>query len=985
MNPRSDDASTMPAAGAADGRLAFARFACWLCLIAPALVTVLILSQGQMFRLAGPMVFFFSGGAGLWLIRTGRHGAAFRVLTFGSWLATVVALSYTGGLRGNAIAALPIIIMFSAWLAGIRTMLLLGAMTIAVLFGYALIDINGLLPVRFEPPILQRAFILSIIVLAATALGYFATRTLLAQMKALADSRGELEFKVASLAKREAELSLLTESVPAMIVRYDREGVCRFANSAYARFHGLPLNAILGRHVREVLGTTAYAVIAADLDRVLAGEQVRKTIARENAAGETRTLALESVPDYDQDGQVAGWYTLIRDVTESERAGNALRHIIEGTARATGTAFFRALARNLAQATGLRCAMVAEVLPDRRHARAIAYWTGEDFREGAVYLLADAPCQHVVNEGEACFPDRVAELFPLDKPLAAQGIRGYYGVRLEARDGTPLGVLVVMDGAPIRSRAEVASLVSVFAARAAAELERIRADAELQRSSERFSKVFATSPIPIAISSLAEGRYADVNPAYEGTFGWKREEVLGRTSLDIHLWPSAEERQRWVALLSATQRAQDFETVLLTRAGDPLSVLVSAEILELEGVPHIINFVHDQTQRKRAEDAKHTALERFEAIFQNTPNVAIQGYDARYTLMHWNRASETLYGLPAREAIGLDTRALLRHAPETAAKLEAAIDAVFASGQPAEPGEWRIPFPDGREIWVLSTLFPVFSGGAVVEVFFMDVDITDMKRSAEAVGRLNVELEARVATRTAELAALNKELESFSYTVSHDLRAPLRSIDGFGRLLEQDYADRLDDAGRDYILRMRRAAQRLAQLIDDLLELTRLDRADIRPAEIDLSALAAEIVEELRQGAPQRRIGVSIETGLVARGDPQLVRIVLQNLLDNAWKYTGKVEDARVRFGCERADWECVYFVRDNGVGFDMAFADKLFAPFQRLHSTHDFEGTGVGLASVARIIKRHGGSIWAESVPGQGATFRFTLPCQASGMAQEE
>ncbi len=961
-------------AGQIDGRLAFARFASWLCLIASGMLAVLAIYQGQLFRLAGPAVFFLAGGGALWLIGRGRRDAAFRVLTFGSWLATVVALSYTAGLRGNGVAAMPIIIMFSAWLVGIRTTLVLGALTVLVFFGYALLDLGDLLSVRFDPPPLQRAFILSIIVVAASALGYYAGKTLLTQMQALQASQHELTAKVDSLGRREQELSLLAENVPAMIVRFDARGTCRFANSAYARFHGRPLEAVIGRDIHEIIGQAAYDSLQPKLARVLNGEHARMKITRTNAAGELRTLSLESVPDFGRDGKVEGWYTLLRDVTEEERAGNALRHIIDGTARATGTAFFRALARNLAQATGLRCAMVAEVLPDLRHARAIAYWTGEDFREGAVYLLADAPCQRVVDDGEACFPDRVAELFPDDKPLAAQGIRGYYGVRLEAGDGTPLGVLVVMDSEPIRNRAEVASLVSVFAARAAAELDRMRAEAELQRSAERFAKVFAASPVPIAISSLAEGRYADISPAFEQTFGWKRDEIIGLTSLDIGLWPSAEERQRWVTHLAGQLRTRDFETILLRRDGEPLSVLVSAEIIDLEGAPFIINFVYDQTARKRAEDAMRTALERFEAIFQNTPNVAIQGYDGRHTLRHWNRASETMYGLSAQAAIGMDLRTLLGYSPETAAKLSAEIDRVFASGQPSPPGEWRIPFPDGREIWVLSTLFPVFSEGAVVEVFFMDVDITDMKHATEEVRQLNIDLEARVAARTAELAALNKELESFSYSVSHDLRAPLRSIEGFGRLLEQDCAAQLDEAGKDYVQRMCRAAQRLASLIDDLLDLTRINRAEIRPEDVDLSALAREITEELRQGAPQRRVAVSVEDGLRARGDPRLLRIALQNLLDNAWKYSSKIENARVDFGCDRSKGQAVFFVRDNGAGFDMAYADKLFAPFQRLHNPREFEGTGVGLASVARVVKRHGGSIWADAAPGKGATFLFTL-----------
>lgn len=959
-----------------DGRLAFARFACWLCLLVSTVLMALILAQeAQLFRLPAPGMFMLTGATGLWLLHRRRNEAAFRVLTFGSWLAALVALSHTGGLTGNAVAALPVIVVFSAWLAGVRTMLFLGGATILALFGYALLGLNGLLPLRFEPPLLQRAFIHSLIVVAATALGYFAARTLTAQLNALKDSRLDLKNKVETLARRERELSLLAERVPAMIAHFGRDGLYRFANSAYARFHGQTPEAVLGRPAREILGAQAYADIADGIRRVLAGEPVSMTVSRCNAEGEPRSLALDLVPDLDADGGVTGWYTLIRDVTEAERTGKSLRHIIDGTARVTGAAFFRALTLNLAQATGMGRAMAAEVLPDRRHARALAYWDGQECRQGMEYLLEAAPCQHVLDKGEACFPDRVAELFPNDLALALHGISGYYGTRLESSDGVPLGVLVVMDSAPIRDRASIASLVSVFAARAAAELERLRAEAALRRARDRFASVFDASPTPISLTSLAEGRFADVNPAFEKTYGWTRTELLGRSALDIGIWPSPEERRRWIAELEAHRWTRDFETVHLTKTGEPLSIQLSSEITELEGHRYAISFACDETQRRRAEDAKRSALGRFEAIFQHTPNVAIQSFDARGTILHWNRASETLYGIPAGEAVGRPIQSLL-HTPETAREFESVVAAICASGQPTDPGEWPIPLRDGRTVWVLSTMFPVISEGVVAEIFCMDVDITGLKQANESVRQLNVDLEARVAARTAELAELNRELEAFSYSVSHDLRAPLRSIEGFGRLLEQDYAEQLDATGRDYIGRMARSARRLAQLIDDLLDLTRIDRAEIRPADVDLSALAGEIVEELRQGAPQRRVSVDIAAGMRARGDPQLLRVALQNLLENAWKYSGKTAEARIEFGCADAAGERIYRVKDNGAGFDMAYANKLFAPFQRLHGAHEFEGTGVGLASVARVIKRHNGRVWVDATPGQGATFFFTLRC---------
>jgi light-regulated signal transduction histidine kinase (bacteriophytochrome) len=231
-----------------------------------------------------------------------------------------------------------------------------------------------------------------------------------------------------------------------------------------------------------------------------------------------------------------------------------------------------------------------------------------------------------------------------------------------------------------------------------------------------------------------------------------------------------------------------------------------------------------------------------------------------------------------------------------------------------------------------------------------------------------------VAERTAALTSANKELESFAYSISHDLRAPLRGIDGFSQLLLDEYRQKLDAQGRDYLDRVRRAAQRMGILIDDILELSRVSRHAMRRERVDLSRLADEILDELGRVAPQRRVEIRVAPGCSALGDPQLLRVLMQNLLENAWKYTGKTEAARIEFGCETLAGETVFHVRDNGVGFDMQYADRLFSPFQRLHSPEEFEGTGIGLATVARVAQRHGGRVWAESVVGQGATLRFAL-----------
>jgi signal transduction histidine kinase len=236
------------------------------------------------------------------------------------------------------------------------------------------------------------------------------------------------------------------------------------------------------------------------------------------------------------------------------------------------------------------------------------------------------------------------------------------------------------------------------------------------------------------------------------------------------------------------------------------------------------------------------------------------------------------------------------------------------------------------------------------------------------------ELAENRAELVRELEHKNRELESFSYAVSHDLRAPLRRIDSFSRAVLESQGDRLDDAGRKFLQRVREASQHMAQLIDDVLYLSKVTRADLREQEVDLSDIVVLILTRLQEGEPERQVDLKIRPGVVVTGDGQLLKIALQNLLENAWKFTGKQPEPRIEFGMTQASGEPTYFIRDNGAGFDMTYAARLFGPFQRLHPQEEFPGSGIGLATVQRIIHRHGGRVWAEGLMGQGATFNFTL-----------
>jgi light-regulated signal transduction histidine kinase (bacteriophytochrome) len=236
------------------------------------------------------------------------------------------------------------------------------------------------------------------------------------------------------------------------------------------------------------------------------------------------------------------------------------------------------------------------------------------------------------------------------------------------------------------------------------------------------------------------------------------------------------------------------------------------------------------------------------------------------------------------------------------------------------------------------------------------------------------ELEQTRVAFVEELERKNRELEAFSYSVSHDLRGPLRRINGFVQILMADYAGKLDAEGQDYLRRLCQSTQRMGQVIDDLLLLSRISRAELNHDRIDFSSIARGVLEELKEKDPQRQVTLSIEDHLVIEADGRLMRVVFDNLLGNAWKFTSKVAEPRIEFGAEQQDGT-IFFVRDNGAGFDMSYSDKLFRPFERLHSESDFPGTGIGLATVHRIIDRHGGRVWAESAVGKGATFYFSIP----------
>lgn len=899
-----------------------------------------LLSGEEFWRSSGAVTALGVGIAALSFFRRGRASFAAYVLIWGLWASLIIQVTISNGLLSRSLMALPLLIVLAGWLLRPRGTLALCLACLLAGAALAFAQVYGVAPLYTSAsplPLVWLAYSIYIFLASVTAFQIFGGFRL--RYHRLAALSEDLSLRVEALAASESELRLIVENVPAMFFRGDRETRCLYANKRYYDFYARGRPNLAGLTVREIVGEEVYEKreIGAMLQRVFAGEQFSYRATRPSPQGDTRVLEVSMVPEPDGHGGVQGFIALFRDVTEEVRA------------------------------------------------------------------------------------------------------------------------------------------------------------------EEKFTKAFRASPLAVAITRLQDGRYLDVNEAFVRQFGWRRDEVIGRTSLELNKWVEPEVRAQWVAELHRVGRVTNLEIDFRTQSGETRRVLASAELIEMDGEECALVMTADITERKRAEEALRESEARNRAVLSAFPDLMfICDRGGRFLDYHASDVTalyappEVFLGRTIEEVLpenvaqqltlvgkqadaqgvlqiveydlpiegrmrSFEARALrfgagkilyvvreISDKRQAEAALRASHDRffrVFRASPVAisishledglyldvndafveqfgysreelidrtsvEVGLW--PDQTERERWVAalrergtlrnyearlrgkqgeehSVLIAAeqIQFGAEQCVVGQVHDITERLRAEQEIRRLNTDLERRVQERTTDLTAANRELESFAYSISHDLRAPLRSIDGFSHLLAEEYAARLDPAGQSYLERVRRAAQRMGRLIDDILELSRVTRQSMHRSPVDLARIAREVLDELGQAGPARQVAIEIAAEITAEGDPQLVRVLLQNLLENAWKYTSRMPQARIRVGVERQGTEEVYFVADNGVGFDMLYADRLFVPFQRLHKPEDFEGTGIGLATVARIVHRHGGRVWAESAPGKGTTIRFTLPGAGSGTSR--
>ncbi|MBW7957290.1 MAG: PAS domain S-box protein [Deltaproteobacteria bacterium] len=667
------------------------------------------------------------------------------------------------------------------------------------------------------------------------------------------------------------------------------------------------------------------------------------------ADGEERIVHEEAEVELDENGNAVKMNGTVQDITEHRRAERALE---ESEQR------YRTLIENLQEGIIVLDQNDMVIYLNPKMAGMLGYTVQEmmgrrlfEFMDGAEAERASARLER-----------------------SRRGITESFEVQFMKKDGS----LMYAAGAagPILEKSEyrgvIASIIDVT--------ERKKAEDALKESEERLRAILENMGNPMFMQDM-EGRLVYVNNIFLSTLRAEEKDVYGKTIFDIFPPEVAEELHKDDLRAMESDVPIQVEDEIPLPDGIHYAIATKFTLRDKNGNKYAMcGVVTDVTPLKRAEEA----LRRSEAGLRDAQRIAHLGNFEHDVLTDMLYISDEVYRIFGRKKGELETLADFTGAvhPDDLEMVKEAMKGLLYEARPYSI-DYRILRPDREERIVHSEAeCSIDKEGRPIRMTGIILDITERKRAEEEVRKLNVELERRVEERTAELkrameglSAANREIETFTYSVAHDLRSPLRLVDGFSMLLVKKQKEKLDKDAQDQIMRIRGAVKRMGELIDDLLNLSYVMRAEITYESVDLSALARSIAGNLVKAEPERVASFHIEEGLRAKGDEKLLKLVLENLMGNAWKFTSKTPAPRIELGVTgRENGMTVFHVRDNGAGFDMKHADRLFHPFQRLHPSDEFPGTGIGLATVQRIIQRHGGRVWAEGEPGRGAVFYFTL-----------
>ncbi|HNV46200.1 MAG TPA: PAS domain S-box protein [Spirochaetota bacterium] len=756
--------------------------------------------------------------------------------------------------------------------------------------------------------------------------------------------RKEYESKIERAAQ---EWSTTFDSIQDAVWLLDKDFRVLRANAASVAFFGLSPSDLAGRKCFDIVHGTGGPIPDCPAARV--------SVSRKPESGEfflrNRWMQVTVYPIFDESGEPNGIVHVMRDITDAKKIEIALQES-------------------------------ESILKRAQRVARLGYWTWKITENR---LIWSEVMYGIFGIDKDSFNDALADVIaraihPEDREAVEKSNRSV----IEDGRPSPLEYRVVHPDGSVRwIYAEAGDLIRDEAG-VPVELSGIaqditeRKEHELaqRESEERYRLLFEANPHPMWVYDLETLGFLAVNDAAVRKYGYTRDEFLSMTIADIR--PS-EDVPRLIENIEKVDVGIDYAGVWRhrTKGGEIIFVEIISHVLTFKNRRAELVLANDITERKAAGDLLRESEARYRRLIDTIPHgIAVH---QNGIIVFCNPAGASILGADAPERlIGMPITGILH--PDGLESARRRIEAMLSGAEGLYPAEDRYVRLDGRviDVEVMATSLN-YRGSPAVQVVV--TDISEKKRAQKELERLYADLERKVAERTADLEKANKELESFSYTVSHDLRAPLRHINGFLEMLRREIGDSFPPKASRYMDVINDSAKRMGRLIDDLLSFSRMERTGLSVREVNMSHLIDELLKEHKEEIAERSVTIERASLPVVRGDPSLLRVVMENLISNALKFTARVSSPAIEIGYRAAESSHVFYVRDNGAGFDMRYVDRLFGVFQRLHDEREYEGTGIGLATVKSIVQRHGGMVWAEGEPGKGACMFFSLPGDARGV----
>ncbi len=804
---------------------------------------------------------------------------------------------------------------------------------------------------------------------------------------------------------REIDFRTLVENSADPILRYDRD--CRrvYVNPEIHRISGKPIESLIGHKPSDgqLLSDSEAEKLTTAIHRTFDNDQACHTdFEFIDLNGDLHSYDMLLIPEHDADGKVKTVLGIARDITERRQAEQEL-HRLNRELQAISNCnqsllmatdeqeLLNEICNIICKQAGYLFAWVGYAENDVAKTIKPVAWAGVGGDYIANTKLSWSGAEHdqvpagiVIRSGEPIYVENFEDsalMTPWKQNALEHGYHSGIALPLKNENGQPFGALLIYSGEKKSFNLAEIRLLEELAADMAYGITNLRARAERQRvtealqASEHLQRLLLDSLTQQVFYKDLDSRYIACNLTFAHGLGMEPEDIVGKSDFELYPQELAERYRVDDRAVMASGEARDIEEPYEVGGQRFWVHTVKTPIRDTTGnVTGILGIFWDITEQKNAAQE----LERSQAGLSEAQRIAHLGNwelnltnneliwsDEIYRIFEIDRAKFGASYEAFLDAIHPDDRDMVNKAYTESVKYKLPYNIVH-----------RLLMPDGRIKYVNEKCETYYGeDGKPTNSFGTVHDITEIRQAEEKIHKLNQELERRVTKRTAELEDANKELEAFSFSVSHDLRAPLRAIDGFSHILLEEYAETLDDEGKRLLSVVRDNTVRMGQLIDDILKFSRAGRLEINFSQIDMEEMAHDVFNELSLSIDASGLQFEIESLPQARGDSAMIRQVLVNLFSNAIKFSSTQETPRIQVGATITENEIIYFVKDNGVGYDMQYMDKLFGVFQRLHDTAEFEGTGIGLAIVKRIITRHGGRVWAEGKVDEGATFYFSLP----------